>query len=366
MLMKGEKTAGTAQRVLDMVQFHYDIGLVTQVSPLEGGEWKTIFRVDSMRGSFVLSIYHPSTTAGSVIYEHSLLHYLHSRIAQVPAPITGYDGSTYFIEDNRIVSIFPLMPGAMADRSTARLAAARFLAKFHSIALEYPNHSPRPSVPAWREWDWGEQEWSSVEVLLSSQPDTATGVAQRFWREGGKWVAQIVARRTQILQERLYLQQWLTALSCSKRPLRWGPIHDDYYRNNLLMDGEEISALLDWDGCHPDWLILDVSTALWEFCLEEPAHTLNTAHAQAFLDAYCAAEGPVTAEEFDLIVPLIRVRRMIEVISALQGIVTGEEWNEGHAEYLVHNLISLENLRNCLKRSQRGKTTEHQADHDDS
>ena len=78
-------------------------------------------------------------------------------------------------------------PTSYADRSTAQLAAARFLAKFHSIALEYPKHSPRLGVPAWREWDWGEQEWSSVEVLLSSQPDTATGVAQRFWREGGKW-----------------------------------------------------------------------------------------------------------------------------------------------------------------------------------
>ena len=49
-------------------------------------------------------------------------------------------------------------PTPYADRSTARLAAARFLAKFHSIALEYPNHSPRPGVPARREWGEARQK----------------------------------------------------------------------------------------------------------------------------------------------------------------------------------------------------------------
>lgn len=332
-------------QLLEVLQTRYAIGPMTRTVALEGGEWKKLFRLDSVQASFVVSISHPTTVRESIIYEHALLYYLHARLPQVPAPIADRDGNTFFIHQNRIIALFPLMPGQMAERDSARLPAARFLADFHRIGLDYPDHSARPGIPAWREWDWAEPDWPTIQAMLTSDPHPTSPTAQRFWQAGGAWTAQIVARRAQIIEQRTYFQQWLTTLATSARPLTEGPMHDDYHRKNLLVDGEMISAFLDWDGCHWDWLVMDLATAIWEFCLEKAAHKLNLAQARAFLAAYAAAQGPVTAQEFDLIVAFIRCRRMIEVISVLQGIVTGETWNEDHAEYLLHNLISLDNLR---------------------
>ncbi len=328
-----------------MLQARYAIGPITRMSALEGGEWKKLFRLDAVQASFVVSISHPTTVVDSVVYEHALLHYLQARLPQVPAPIADRDGNTFFSTQNQIIALFPLMPGQMAERDPARLAAARFLADFHRIGLGYPDHSARPGVPAWRAWDRAEPNWPAIQAMLTSDPHTANPAAQRFWQAGGAWTEQIVARRAQIGQERLYFQQWIAELAASDRSLAEGPMHDDYHRKNLLVEGETISAFLDRDSCHRDWLVMDLATAIWEFCLEKSAHKLNLAHARAFLAAYAASPGPVTAQEFDLILPFIRCRRMIEIISVLQGIVTGETWNEDHAEYLVHNLIALENLR---------------------
>lgn len=67
-----------------------------------------------------------------------------------------------------------------------------------------------------------------------------------------------------------------------------GLVHDDYHDNNLLVEGERVTALLDWDGCHPDWLLLDLSNAIWEFCHDDEAHTLDPAAAQSiFTGIYC-------------------------------------------------------------------------------
>ncbi|MEZ4737150.1 MAG: hypothetical protein R3E79_59480 [Caldilineaceae bacterium] len=68
------------------------------------------------------------------------------------------------------------------------------------------------------------------------------------------------------------------------------------------------------------------------------------ASAQTLLQAYAAAGGPVGKPEYDLLIPLIRCRRMIEILSSLRGIVTGGPWDES-PDYLVHNLLALENLQ---------------------
>jgi Ser/Thr protein kinase RdoA (MazF antagonist) len=110
-----------------------------------------------------------------------------------------------------------------------------------------------------------------------------------------------------------------------------------------VADGE-VTALLDWDGCHPDWLLFDLSNGIWEFCHDDESHTLVVKDAEAFLQTYAACGGPITGGEFDLIIEFIRCRRMIEILTALRGIATGAAWDES-PDYLVHNLLSLENLR---------------------
>lgn len=330
--------------LVETIQARYGLEPITQVSPLSGGEWKTLWRLDGAQRTYVASISHPTTTVESIAYEHRLLHYLHAQLPPVPAPLLANDGSSYFLDEGRIVSLFPLMPGSMADGEHVQLSAARFLATFHQVGQRFPDQSPRPGVPPWYAWDWCAAEWPLIEEALASPLTTTSRIGQRFWQAAGDWASQIRERKEQIQAERTHFQQWLAELAHVTPLLTSGLVHDDYHDNNLLVEGEQVTALLDWDGCHPDWLLLDLSNAVWEFCHDDEAHTLDTAAAQAFLQAYGQAGGPVTAQEVDLIIPLIRCRRMIEVIWSLRGMATGSAWDES-PDYLVHNLIALENLQ---------------------
>jgi Ser/Thr protein kinase RdoA (MazF antagonist) len=330
--------------LLETIQSRYSLEPIHQVSRLTGGEWKTLWRLEGAQTSYVASLSHPTASEESMLYEHRLLRHLQTRLPQAPAPILARDGSSYFVDQGRIVCLLPFMPGAMADGDQVWLPAARFLATFHRVGLTYPDQSARPGVPAWCDWDWCAAEWSWIEEALASTPATTTLAAQRFWQGTREWARQIIKRREQIASERAYFQRWLADLAGSHRNLTVGPLHDDYHGNNLLMEGERVTALLDWDGCHPDWLVLDVANATWEFCLDDQAHTLDHQAARRFLQAYAEAGGPVTQQEFELVIPFIRCRRMIEIMSSLRGIVSGGAWDES-PDYLVHNLLALENLR---------------------
>ena len=327
-----------------LIHAQYDLEPITHVAPLTGGEWKTLWRLDGASASYVVSLSHPTTTVESIVYEHRLLHYLHAHLPQVPAPMLARDGSSYFVDQGRIGSLLPWMPGEMADGDQVHLLAARFLARFHRVSVNYPDRSPRPGVPAWREWDWHATAWPAIQAMLTTSPATLDPIGQRFWQSCGEWAAAIADRRAQIAGERSYFQQWIADLARSDRPLTTGLLHDDFHGGNLLVADGEVTALLDWDSCHPDWLLFDLSNAIWEFGLDDDNHTLVVENAHAFLRTYAEAGGPIAEAEFALIIEFIRCRRMIEILTALRGIATGEAWDES-PDYLVHNLLSLENLR---------------------
>ncbi len=239
------------------------------------------------------------------------------------------------------------MPGEIVDGDTLRLPAAQLLARFHRTALTYPNPAPRPGIPPLRDWNWHSNHawhWPDVDALLNSTPATAP----KFWQASGHAAHTIIARRTQIADERTACARWVGHLIASQRPIAFGIIHDDFYERNLLVRHRRITALLDWDGCHPDWLMMDVSNAVWEFCQDQPAHTLDVGAARAFIDTYLAAGGPITCNELDLLIPFIRFRRVLETLSGLQNAIHGEQWDAGFADYAVHTLVALENLRRVV------------------
>ena len=329
-------------RLAETIQARYGLEPIIQGSPLSGGEWKTLWRLTGTQQSYVVSVSHPTASLESIAYEHRLLSYLHTALPQVPMPLLATDDSSYFLDEGQLISLYPFMPGEMADSSQVRLSAARLLANFHEVGQRFPDQAPRPGVPPRHAWDWCATEWPLIEEALASSLTATSGIGQRFWQAAGEWASPIRERQGQIKAERAYFQQWLAELTHTSPTLTSGLVHDDYHDNNLLAEGEQITALLDWDDCHPDWLVLDLSNGMWEFC--HVGEILDITAARAFLQAYTEAGGPVKPAEFALLIPFIRCRRMIEVMVSLRGMVTGGPWDES-PDYLVHNLLSLENLR---------------------
>ncbi|MCB0128542.1 MAG: phosphotransferase, partial [Caldilineaceae bacterium] len=306
-----------SERLWVQLEERYPIGPVRQATALTGGEWKRLWRLECRDGAYVAAICHPTTTVASVAYEHRLLRELQAQLPQIPAPLVACDGSTYFVDEGQISTLLPLMPGTMAEDTETAPAAARFLAHFQAVGLSLADPGPRPGVPAWREWNWYADDWPQIAAMLATKPSATDTVGRRFWQSCGEWAAEIAARRRQIGEERAHFQRWIADLGKTAPPTM-GLVHDDYHGNNLLFADNTITALLDWDNCHPDWLLFDLSNAMWEFCHDDATHSLVVSDAQHFLQEYVDADGPLPAPEFALIVSFIRCRRMIEILGSLR------------------------------------------------
>jgi hypothetical protein len=102
--------------------------------------------------------------------------------------------------------------------------------------------------------------------------------------------------------------------------------------------------VLDWEECRPEWLAGELGRALWEFCKSDSRHTLQAERAGDFLRAYHEAGGPVPKSDFDLLVPLNRCVRLVEVLFALDEARRSQPWDAG---YTLRNLRALENLESA-------------------
>jgi Ser/Thr protein kinase RdoA (MazF antagonist) len=303
-----------------------------------------VLRLDSDRGPFVLRVSHPTNTAAALLYEHRLLQFMSRQISEVPAPITTRTGATYLAHDGRLLTLFPFMPGRMLDEQNEAecLAAAHMFARLQKAGLAYPDAAPRPDKPRFCELNWEDNHWwrwQAVESLLFLRADAVLAAIGDPTQRA--LAAQIFARRELIARAREELRDWVVGLRAGSRPLLSAPTHCDYWSNNILVQDGQISAVVDWDGCKVEWLFYALGRATWDFCKTRQGHRLDYPKAVRFLQAYCAAGGPVPLEEFDLLVPVMRGICLIEVLLGLQ-----EAEEAGFSEQVLDHLLWLE----CLQR----------------
>lgn len=328
------------------LQAGYALGPIQNVTPLTGGEWNTVLRLDSGRGAFVLRISHPTNTAAALLYEHRLLQFMHRQIPEVPAPITTQAGGTYLSHDGALLTLFPFIEGRMLDDQDEAecMAAARMFGRLQAAGLVYPDATPRPDKPRFCELNWEDNHWwhwHAVEALLFRRADAfLAAIGDPAQHALG---ARIFAGRAFIAQAREELRDWVAGLRDGGRPLLLAPTHCDYWSNNILVQDGQISAVLDWDGCKAEWLFYALGRATWDFCKTRQGHRLDHPKAWRFLQAYCAAGGPVPPAEFDLLVPVMRCICLIEVLLGLQ-----EAEEVGLSEHVLDHLLWLENLRRPL------------------
>lgn len=293
--------------LLAAVETRYDGAPFTPVCPLSGGWANDIFLLESRLGRVVLRRKYPPSDAASIAWEHELLARLKPELPQVVAPMGARDGSTFFVHEGDAVTLVPFVEGRTADRADEpdRLAAARLLGRLHALTFELVV-PPRPGVDG-----------------LAQLRALNAGALPHDWR-----------RRIEPLhREALELVEQLT-----ERALVRGIVHGDFFPGNVLVRGDEAVALLDWEEAHRAPLVSELAAATWEFTKSKATDDFDRDAAARFLRAYRAADGPVPADEDELIVPLIRAKRVLEILRAPAD--RGVDW-----EYQRHNLRSAENLR---------------------
>ncbi len=274
---------------------------------LSGGEECEIWLTRSDDGPLIVRISPGQRSLAQLGWTHTLMLSLRPLVPVVVTPLRATDGSTLFLYDGRPVALFPFVEGTPLDREqpAQRHAAAELLARLHSAMLAV---SAAPSQP---------QRYLTETSHLPRLEDPETLIDPEF----DAW--------------HLAVLQQPAALTC-------GPIHGDYYRRNLLVRDGMITAVIDWDNAHPDFLMQEVAWSTWEFCQTASGDDLRPDRARAFVQAYHDAGGPCKAEEFALLIPFIRWRLREEIRFNLRAAAAGHDWDP---EYVNDELRAFERLR---------------------
>jgi Ser/Thr protein kinase RdoA (MazF antagonist) len=304
MTATGSRLTAPAAGLLEAVERRYDGGPFTVTAMLEGGWANDVFVLEGGAGAVVLRIKYPPSDPASIGWEHALVGRLARELPEVVAPLRARDGSTFFFYERDAVWLVPFVDAEPAGYEHA-LEAARLLARLQAVTadLDVP---PRPGPD-------GLAELRSLDRrALPSE-----------WR---RRVGPLHAGALDLLRE------------LETRNLLHGVVHGDFFRGNLLVRDGQIVALIDWEESHVAPLVSELANGVWEFTKSKASDDFDREAGARFVAAYRDAGGPVSPAEDDLIVPLIRAKRILELLRAPSD--RRVDW-----EYQAHNLRSAENLR---------------------
>jgi Ser/Thr protein kinase RdoA (MazF antagonist) len=288
----------TPDGLLEAVAARYDGAPFALLGRLSGGWANDVFLAESARGRVVVRVKHAPAERASVAWEHDLVGRLAAELPEVVVPLRARDGSTFFPFGGAAVWVLPYVDGRPAERDAHRGEAARVLARLHRVGsrLDMP---PRPGCP-------GLGELRSL--------DAATLRAE--WRE----------------RVRRHHERALALLDdLERRPLACGVVHGDFYRGNVLVRGDAVVGLIDWEEAHVAPLVVDLANAVWEFAKRKNLDDFDRGAGAIFVNAYRQARGPVPPHDDDLIAPLIHARRVLELLRAASD--SDADWS-----YQAHNL----------------------------
>lgn len=250
-----------------------------RVEPLTGGAVNEHWRVDAPGlPARVLRRYHPRQTADSVAYEHRLLQYLANRDWPVAPAIVAGGGSQLETEGGRW-ALFPFVSGdPPVDTRRSLQRKGSLLALLHTDLQDYPEPGQRPGFGRITDLD--------TPLRLDGFADFHALVAWDALRHPERAMA-FEALRERNLED--------------ARARGYDDLPDDivYFEclgNNILFEGDNVSALLDFDLAHRDARVADLGRSL----LTDGGFDGWRLHS--FLAGYQAhGEPQLTRQEVDLL-----------------------------------------------------------------
>jgi homoserine kinase type II len=233
----------------------YDAGELSEITPIAEGVENTNYRLDTTAGAFVLTLFEKRVRAEELPFYLGLMEHLAGEGFPTPPPLRSKRGGLSGELNGRPAALVAWRPGAWPRRPTPNDAAqaGALLARMHLDGSGF--HLERPNA-------MGPAAW----------PSLARKSAERAKGED--------ARLLHILQTEIeaLARDWPAGLPT-------GPIHADYFPDNVLYDRGEISAVIDFYFACTDALAYDVAIALgaWGFDGEgAPREDVMS----AFLNAY--------------------------------------------------------------------------------
>jgi len=216
---------------------NYPLGAFASLHPIAEGVENTNYRLETKGARHVLTLFEARTDAASLPFCLGLNDHLAGRGLPAPRPVRSKDGAWVGTLNGRPAAVIEWLPGAwLRDPSSAEVeAAGAMLARLH---LEAGGFLVQRANPVGRVV-WRALADRSATVARGEDREILDGVEAALARLGNPW-AEALTR---------------------------GPIHADYFPDNVLFDGGQVSGVIDfYFGCR-DLLAYDLAIALsaWGF-----------------------------------------------------------------------------------------------------
>jgi len=247
---------------------------------------------------YILRIYQNTAMPERVRYEHALL----ARLARatlpfaVPAPLLTHSGATLVAaspSDDRLAALFHVIPGRRPDgRDLAqyRVCGAALADLDHAFAHIAMPPLPNP-LPPFGDLSHIHPAVSDPVAMVEELP-LELNVRTR--------IAHVVGTVAVIVPD-LY-----QSLPCQI-------VHRDYAASNVLIDGERVTGVLDFEFAGRDLRAIDLARGLCQFTTAPWSHPEGRRRAIAFISGY-RERVTFRADEVDALPDLMRLYRIVSPI----------------------------------------------------
>ena len=219
----------------------FELGAVQRYEPIAAGTINTNFALETERGRYFVRLNEGKAEA-DVAWEARLVTALAAAGVVTPPPLVAKDGRPYAECMRKWASMFPWRTGhhVSADHVTPAIAETfgAALGDLHRAGLEVPSGWRRGSI-----YDHDH---------LASRYDRCARVDDRA-----------INYALAILREELAIAKAGFAL---RRAATHGIIHGDLFRDNVLWDGDRISAILDFEQASGGSLVYDLAVCINDWC----------------------------------------------------------------------------------------------------
>jgi homoserine kinase type II len=221
----------------------FGIGVVRDFHPIAAGTINSNFEIATESGAYFLRINEGKAEA-DVAWEARLVTALAAAGVPTPAPVVALDGRPYAQVPSlrKWASLFPWRAGShVAATDVTEKMAETFggaLAHLHRAGLELPT--------AWRRGSIYDHDHLVTRF-------------DRFARIDDKALSKAVA----VLREELAVAKAATPV---RKAATHGIIHGDLFRDNVLWEGNEITAILDFEQASGGSLVYDLAVCINDWC----------------------------------------------------------------------------------------------------
>jgi len=261
---------------------------------LQGGEESAAYRL----GDDVVRIGPAWRTDAELEWCHLVAAGAARVVSEAVCPRTVLDGSTVVRVAGHPVTVWPFIAGERGDDCDARQRrdAARLLARLHR-ALAGLRIGPRPGQSA---------PLAPADDLVDPGLDA--------------WLADF-----------------------DRRHPRRQPLHGDFYAGNILVQADQVVALLDWDDAFVGPAERELACAAWEW--GDGLYTMELRAAMTFVEDYASSGGPTKGVSEEGLRQLVRQRVRWEVQYARAGRLRGLEPDADDPAHQARQLNAFHSLR---------------------